>query len=173
MARNRLKNSRRLLQISAFSKLSEEKVGLIIDQMQLQSGVVKGTVMLKQNDPSDAFYVVTKGSLSVMVSACRVGTVRDLEFFGEGMFAGQEMASATVTVESATATVLKLTRKKFDRLFMRGGVGHSVLESVKSKFEERVRSNNMLLRSEGGSRAAGPVAGRLRNAAGRPKPPPG
>jgi hypothetical protein len=174
IARNRLKNSRRMLRISAFSKLSEEEVGLIIDQMQLQSGVVKGTVILKQNDPSDAFYVVTKGSLSVLAQipgkpACRVGTIRDLEFFGEGMFAGQVLASATVTVESATATVLKLTRKKFERLFIRGSVGHGVLESVKSLFEERVRSNDALMRREGGG---GGGAGAGAGAAG-PRLPPG
>ena len=161
IARNKLKNSRRLHQVPAFSGLSEKKVGHIIDQMQLQSGVVKGTTMVKQNDPSDSFYVVIRGSLSVLVQAQgkparRVGTIRNLEFFGEGMFAGQDLASATVTVESETATFLKLTRKKFDKLFMSGDgdIGLSILESVKSTFEERARSNDLLLKREGASRVA-------------------
>jgi CRP-like cAMP-binding protein len=154
LARMQLKQTRALQKVGAFSGLDADSIGKIVDSMAYQT-VARGTVLCRQGDISDEFYVCVVGSCSVTVradsaadhgEAICVGTIRSLQFFGETAFEAQGGAkrSATVTAETETVQLLSLKRKQFERLVATGVVSRGVVGDVHAVREQRMAVNRRL-----------------------------
>eukprot|EP00946_MAST-07B_sp_MAST-7B-sp1_P003436 g3436.t1 len=150
LARKRLIMSRKLNEISAFSKLSDDQILKVIDKMSMRVGVPRGRVIVTQNEPTNSFFVLLKGTLSIFVQALekpveRVGVIKSFDFVGEGMFASSTLALATVKVQSEVADLLELSRRDFENLVRAGIFGDAVLDSISSVYHKRAQTNNALM----------------------------
>jgi len=143
IARRKLKDSKALHQLPAFSGLNDEEVNSLIDKMDHITRF-KNDSVCHQHDASESFYIIVKGSAVATVddesesetekdkdkdnetSKCRtvattcpkqieVGRIEVLGFFGEGSLVkeGDGTCSATVSVSSDRCELLRLSRKKF------------------------------------------------------------
>jgi CRP-like cAMP-binding protein len=75
--------------------------------------VMKGDIVLKENDPSDYLYYIASGRYSVIHKRKEVGTLGPQDvFMGEMSFLLNKKRSAKVKAESAGKLIL-LTRKTF------------------------------------------------------------
>merc|ERR1712166_198907 len=138
-ARIKMKDSRALHKVPAFSALEDAEVDIIIDMMD-HIVRFKGTEICHQHDVSDSFYIIVKGSASVKVDdenkatgeiimdetglrpkQVVVGDLCSLKFFGESALLMEEdgldsLRNATVTVSSEKCVLLRLKRSNFVKL---------------------------------------------------------
>ena len=117
IARRKLKDSKALHRVPAFSDLTDDEVNTLIDQMEHITRF-KNDAICHQHDVSDSFYIIVKGSAVATVDddddatpdemeydaggvKCRtvaetcpnqieVGRISELEFFGEGSLVVKE-----------------------------------------------------------------------------------
>jgi len=139
-ARRKLKDSRALHQIDAFSDLDDDDINLLIDKMEHITRF-KDMEICHQHDESDSFYIIVKGSAIVTVdvdqeeveeeeeedkntTSCRtltqscpeqlqVATLETLGYFGESALLEHGERSATVTVSSERCDLLQLSNTNF------------------------------------------------------------
>jgi CRP-like cAMP-binding protein len=118
------RRTRILKSVSVFSSLSMEY--LLAAAQSLERIIVqRGEDVIVQDEIGDAFYIVEKGTLVVKrkynsnnddEAAQVVGRLGPNSFFGEIALLTQEPRSATITVESTDARLLRMTKLVFDEV---------------------------------------------------------
>jgi CRP-like cAMP-binding protein len=134
--------SRKLRSIPLFKLLPKFKRQQIAAETETLAGLKRGDVVVKEGDPSDAFYIVREGTLKVTqrtgrrkgklgwtaeddneddadddeddeVEEVELSKLRSGDFFGEVGLIQRINRTATVTVVSAAAVLLKVRRGTF------------------------------------------------------------
>lgn len=110
---------RRLLRrVPLFSSLTEEEIGEMFDVAR-ERGYPKNSVILFEDDPGDAFYVVVGGRVKVVLigedgKEVILSVLKDGDFFGEMALIDDEPRSAHVIAMEDT-DLLVLRREDFQR----------------------------------------------------------
>ena len=111
----------------------------------------KNTVLCSQGDLAKDFYIVVSGQCSVEVQVedmvqRRVGTLKELDYFGESALLGggrggvdvpPSTRNATVTVLTDFVQVLMLSRVNFDQLVGKGVLSNEIMTAVAKESERR------------------------------------
>merc|ERR1712166_225767 len=184
-ARIKMKDSRALHKVPAFSALEDAEVDIIIDMMD-HIVRFKGTEICHQHDVSDSFYIIVKGSASVTVDdenketgeivmdetglrpkQVEVATLGNLKCFGESALLVEDeegLRNATVTVTSDKCDLLRLKKSNFIKLMESNEHmfkdmhkdSESVIAYMKQQKLERSQSNrNFLANRFGGGSSVG------------------
>ncbi len=99
---------------SAFAVLRREATLELVDRLE-DVTLPDGTVVVRQDDPSDALYLVQDGRLGVFIDELRVRTLHTGEFFGELGLLHSAPRAATVRAEGPVQ-LLRLAGPEFQRL---------------------------------------------------------
>lgn len=113
-----------LRNVSTFSKLTDKYLLSAAHYME-ELVMPRGTVIIRQDDVGDSFYVVQEGYVKVTRQSNpqnvnevpkELATLGPNSFIGEISLLTSETRTATVTVVSPTAKILKMTKQKFDEV---------------------------------------------------------
>jgi hypothetical protein len=126
------KRSECLRKIRAFKDLKLASLNHIVDAMT-DSHPKPGSVICREGEPADKFYVLVSGQCAVKVGEEHVATMGDLEFFGESaLFINPvtKLARARTATVTAQATVgsedgpelLEISKRDFDTLIKSGKI---------------------------------------------------
>ena len=189
LARTKLKSSRKLSQVPAFTHLAPDAIGQIIDTMRYENHA-PGTVICQEGGVADRFFVIIAGTCSVTSVALRhkgtVAMLGSLDVVGESMFhptTSQRTRTATVTAlghrpkadgeRSGLTSTLSLDRSDFERLLATGVLSRRVVTEMQSVGEKRRQQNResfVAARAIGRMRRPQPPSSHVAN--DLPKPPP-
>jgi cAMP-dependent protein kinase regulator len=104
-----------LARVGLFSELPGETLGKLADRMEREE-VPAGTVMIREGEPGDRFFVLLAGLASVSQSGIGArGTIKAGEFFGEVALTMHVPRTATVTAMTP-CTVASCDEATFDEL---------------------------------------------------------
>ena len=132
LARSKIISSRVLQKVPIFAELSKEEISLLIDEMSYKKRV-KGDIICQEEEVSDHFYVIVKGTAVVTKHLDNdddenaeghdvpVAELLEEQFFGESALLSEgsviPIRTATVRVSSEKFELLCLHRSKFLHLF--------------------------------------------------------
>ena len=109
-ARNKVTSSRALSKVPAFSHLSEDAIGKIVNAMVYES-VPSGTVLCREGDIADRMFIVVSGTCSVTTAKgnqlkCQspMGILNELDIVGESMMCEDEADRVRIATVTANAT---------------------------------------------------------------------
>jgi len=114
VAGSRQEREELLQKVSMFSALTKKDVGrlaAIADERRVPSG----TVLTKEGEAGDEFYVVAEGMAEASIAGRKVGSIPAGSFFGELSLLDSGPRTATVTAELPTRLVV-ITAKDFSRV---------------------------------------------------------
>jgi len=114
VAGSRKEREQLLEKVSMFSALNKKEVGrlaAVADERRVPSG----TVLTKEGEPGDEFYVVAEGMAEASIGGRKVGSIPAGSFFGEMSLLDQGPRTATVTAELPTRLVV-ITAKDFGQV---------------------------------------------------------
>jgi CRP-like cAMP-binding protein len=114
VAGSRKEREELLEKVSMFSALNKKEVGrlaAVADERRVPSG----TVLTKEGEPGDEFYVVAEGMAQASIKGRKVGSIPAGSFFGELSLLDEGPRTATVTAELPTRLVV-ITAKDFGRV---------------------------------------------------------
>ena len=111
MAGSRKERAELLEKVSMFSALNKKEVDRLAGLAE-ERRVPSGTVLTKEGEPGDEFYVVAEGMAQASIKGRKVGTIPAGSFFGELSLLDQGPRTATVTAELPTRLVV-LNAKDF------------------------------------------------------------
>src|SRR5437764_5687211 len=114
VAGSRKEREELLQKVSMFSALNKKEVGLLAGVAD-ERRVPSGTVLTKEGEPGDEFYVVAEGMAQASIKGRKVGSIPAGSFFGEMSLLDQGPRTATVTAELPTRLVV-ITAKDFGRV---------------------------------------------------------
>jgi len=103
-----------LQKVSMFSALNKKEVTKLASVAE-ERRVPSGTVLTKEGESGDEFYVVAEGMAEASIGGRKVGSIPAGSFFGEMSLLDQGPRTATVTAELPTRLVV-LTAKDFGRV---------------------------------------------------------
>jgi len=141
-----------LKQVDFFSALSVGELELLLQALEKKS-FRRGTIMIRQDEPGDSFYLISSGRMSVWVSSGLgkrlIAWLGPEEFFGEMALVDDSPRHATVVVDS-DAEVYVLRRANFRRIFL----GNPILkEKIEKAVSERSSMNIMAAGSDAGHKS--------------------
>lgn len=127
--KNQIENSEKyrvsvLRNVSTFSKLTDKYLLSAAHYME-ELLLPKGTVIIRQDEVGDSFYVVQEGYVVVTRQSNvhdssevpkELATLGPNSYIGEISLLTSETRTATVTVVSPVAKILKMTKQKFDEV---------------------------------------------------------
>jgi CRP-like cAMP-binding protein len=117
--------------------------------------VPAGTVICKQGDPGDRFYIIQTGTVEVRVGAAQLTIVSRLkagDYFGEmALLTGASRSADVVAVEDTT--LWSLDRATFDSILAESV---PLLRALCATLAKRLASTLQLLRSQEGARSSSP-----------------
>lgn len=127
--KNQIENSEKyrvsvLRNVSTFSKLTDKYLLSAAHYME-ELLLPKGTVIIRQDEVGDSFYVVQEGYVVVTRQSNvhdstevpkELATLGPNSYIGEISLLTSETRTATVTVLSPVAKILKMTKQKFDEV---------------------------------------------------------
>jgi CRP-like cAMP-binding protein len=110
-----------LEQVPVFRALASEDLDRLAGVLR-DARATKGTVLFRQGDPADAFYVVVEGAVGVVKDGVPIAKLLAGEFFGETalLFTDERTATVAATEDS---TFWVLDRDAFQR-FLRDALLH-------------------------------------------------
>ena len=117
---------------------------LKIDELDKLMGALKrrrcaaGTVVIKQGDKGDAFYLIASGKVSVWIKEKRIKTLGPDQYFGESALVTEALRSATVKVEEA-AELYVLYKEDFKKILM---ANPAIAASIKVRVAKLKMENN-------------------------------
>jgi len=103
-----------LEKVSMFSALNKKELAKLASVTE-ERRVPSGTVLTKEGEGGDEFYVVAEGMAEASIGGRKVGSIPAGSFFGEMSLLDQGPRTATVTAELPTRLVV-LTAKDFGRV---------------------------------------------------------
>jgi CRP/FNR family cyclic AMP-dependent transcriptional regulator len=114
VADNRKERQELLEKVSMFSACNKKelaKLAAVAHERRVESG----TVLTKEGEPGDEFYVVAEGMAEAKIGRRKVGSIPAGSFFGELSLLDQGPRTATVTAALPTRLVV-ITAKDFGRV---------------------------------------------------------
>src|SRR5947209_11328594 len=112
--------------VPLFSECSKRELGRIAD-CATEERVASGTVLTKEGEPGDRFFVLAEGLAEATVKGRKVGSIKPGSFFGEMALLDRGPRTATVKVE-LPSRLLIVTEKDFKSLiFENPGVVRKML----------------------------------------------
>ena len=151
-ARLKIRKTKALTKVPIFKDIPKEGIESILECTTYEKHE-KDDILCKQGDVSLAFYIIVSGTCVVTVvhdsvdNIRRVGTLKELDFFGEGaLFKGERTRNATVTAESEYVQVLLLSRINWDNLLKSGALSNEIVTTV---MKENVRRSEETQKSLG------------------------
>jgi CRP-like cAMP-binding protein len=103
-----------LQKVSMFSALNKKELTRLASVAE-ERRVPSGTVLTKEGESGDEFYVVAEGMAEASIGGRKVGSIPAGSFFGEMSLLDRGPRTATVTAELPTRLVV-ITAKDFDRV---------------------------------------------------------
>ena len=103
-----------LEKVSMFLALNKKELAKLASVTE-ERRVPSGTVLTKEGEGGDEFYVVAEGMAEASIGGRKVGSIPAGSFFGEMSLLDQGPRTATVTAELPTRLVV-LTAKDFGRV---------------------------------------------------------
>jgi CRP-like cAMP-binding protein len=103
-----------LSNVSLFSDCGQSELSRIASSME-EIRVEPGTVLTKEGEPGEEFYVVAEGLAEATIEGNKVGSIRPGSFFGEMALLDQGPRVATVTT-ALPSRLLVLQAKAFAKL---------------------------------------------------------
>lgn len=130
-----------LSKCQAFASLSEKSSHRIIDAMAYKK-LPLGTHLCKQGEGAQFMYVLMSGLCNVTINHRKVGTLSELDVFGESALFGQRAKrTATVTIASECVEVLVLSRKHIVGLMNSGDLDQKSIERISKISKGRSNKN--------------------------------
>lgn len=136
-------------------QLGVEHIKPLLDRITMQT-LAAGTVMVRDQEPIDAFFLVLSGRLSLAIELAghtiQLGEIRSGNWCGElGYFGGNRRASSTVTAPEET-TVARLSYADFDALIAEDSVAvcrltHAFIQMLIRRLN--VTANNPIIDPQG------------------------
>ncbi len=114
MANGRKEREELLQKVSMFSALNKKELARLADVAE-ERRVPSGTVLTKEGEPGDEFYVVAEGMAEAKIRGRKVGAIPAGSFFGELSLLDQGPRTATVTAELPTRLIV-ITAKNFGKV---------------------------------------------------------
>jgi CRP-like cAMP-binding protein len=111
VAGSRQEREELLQKVSMFSALNKKEVGRLAALAE-ERRVPSGTVLTKEGEPGDEFYVVAEGMAEATIRGRKVGSIPAGSFFGELSLLDRGPRTATVSAELPTRLVV-LNAKDF------------------------------------------------------------
>jgi CRP-like cAMP-binding protein len=133
-----------LRRVPIFTPLNDNLFSEILGAVELKS-LPKGTVVFREGDEGDAFYLIRKGKISVqrIINGQKkaVAILSDGQFFGEISLLLEEKRNATVEV-LATTEMVKISREKFVDIVEKD---QSLTKAFQGLINERKKKRNDIL----------------------------
>ena len=150
-ARRKVKSSRALSQVPAFSKLSDTSINKIVDQMSLQY-FSAGSVLCREGETADRMFIIVSGTCNITSSKARelklrnpIATLSTFDIVGESMMRENPRArvrNATVVANSTLQEPLNQGNGNSDvNRQSKTDSGVQVLVLGRSKYEYLVQSS--------------------------------
>ena len=121
-----------------FPDTPEAQLGALIDAATLEPIKEKGTVIFKEGDPADSFYLIRKGMVKIAKSSGEKEVVLSYlvagNFFGEAALFSDADRTATVSTIFSDAELIRLSKKDFDHFLL---THPQLREAPLRKLEER------------------------------------
>jgi CRP-like cAMP-binding protein len=95
----------RLKDVPFFSSMSEQDLAAVADQAD-ETSVVAGTVLAREGDLGDEFFVIESGTAEVTRGGAPVAKLGAGDFFGEIALIREERRTATVTATSPMVLIV-------------------------------------------------------------------
>jgi hypothetical protein len=145
MARLKIRKAKVLHKVPMFKNVSPDCIEAIIESTTYEKHK-SGDVLCAQGNVGTDFYIIVSGTCTVNVTSGedgdsmsrRVGTLKDLDFFGESaLLEGAQIRNATVVAESQYVQVLTLSRSDFWVLIDSGVLSVQIVKAMKLENERR------------------------------------
>ena len=183
MARLKIRQTKALNRVPLFASIPPYRLATAIEsilELTTYKKAFKNDVLCRQGEPANEFYIIVSGQCSVKVQVQeeegktpqerKVGTLKELDFFGESaLVPGEHTRNATVVVDTEAVQVLMLSRKNFELLVAEEIINHDVVANVEQESERRkemTRSRSTISRNFELPKGRPPVP------TGKPPPPP-
>jgi len=114
VADNRKERQELLEKVSMFSACNKKELGRLA-AVAHERRVDSGTVLTKEGEPGDEFFVVAEGMAKASIKGRKVGSIPAGSFFGEMSLLDQGPRTATVTAELPPRLVV-ITAKDFGKV---------------------------------------------------------
>lgn len=119
--------------------LSDLEIGKIADALEEVVFPDQGSVVIRQGDPGDAFYIIIEGVAEVEKDGSHVGTdLNPGDYFGELALLKRQPRAATILVKQAPLKCLRLGEADFVRLL-------GPLEEILKRNEEQYNQYKHIL----------------------------
>jgi CRP-like cAMP-binding protein len=125
-------NQARLKDVPFFSSMSEQDLASVAEQTD-ETTVAAGTVLAREGDLGDQFFVIESGTAEVTRGGAPVAKLGAGDFFGEIALIREERRTATVTAASPMVLIV-MTGSSFRSL---DGSTPEVRETVSKALAER------------------------------------
>lgn len=103
-----------LSRVALFQRLPKSEYPVLCKSCQVLN-YNQGSVIIRQGDVGDAFFVIKKGKAEVSIDGKKVAQLSAGEYFGEAALIRDEPRTATIKAETMIEA-LKITRASFDKL---------------------------------------------------------
>jgi CRP/FNR family cyclic AMP-dependent transcriptional regulator len=124
----------------------------------------KGTIVLRENHPGDEMYLISSGSVDILVDPATLGletnarpttvaTLRRGQTFGEVVLVDKGLRSATVQVAEDDTVLLAMRRDDLIRLCQEDyELGYLVMRNIAADLAFKIRSTDLVVRERAMSR---------------------
>jgi CRP-like cAMP-binding protein len=144
VARLKIRKTKALTRVPMFENVTPEAIESILECTEYAKHQ-QGHVLCTQHESATDFYIIVSGECAVNVhgdgkndSVRRVGTLRELDFFGENaLLEGARKRNATVITDSEYVQVLVLSRGNFEKLVESKALPADIVMSMTKESERR------------------------------------
>jgi CRP/FNR family cyclic AMP-dependent transcriptional regulator len=120
----------------------------------------KGTILLRENCPGDEMYLISSGSVDVLVDPAMLGlktdaapttvaTLRRGQTFGEVVLVDEGLRSAIVRVAEDNTVLLSIRRDDLIRLCEQDyELGYLIMRNIAADLAFKIRSTDLMVREQ-------------------------
>jgi CRP-like cAMP-binding protein len=120
----------------------------------------KGTIVLQENHPGDEMYLISRGSVDILVDPAMLGletdaspttvaTLRQGQTFGEVVLVDKGLRSATVRVAEENTALLAMRRDDLIRLCEQDyELGYLIMRNIAADLAFKIRSTDLMVREQ-------------------------
>ena len=139
---------------------------LSIEQLERISAICttirpsKGAIILQENHPGDEMYLISRGSVDILVDPAMLGletdarpttvsTLRRGQTFGEVVLVDKGLRSATVQVAEDNTVLLTMRRDDLIRLCEQDyELGYLIMRNIAADLAFKIRSTDLMVREQ-------------------------